>query len=95
MEYANLFGSMGAVPSLRPRLVDTWADAITGPVIDAGCGPGQWTNWVAVVEDGVISEFGLDERHGRSREFARRTLGLLAREGLTAEPETPHQAQGR
>jgi len=47
---------------------------------------------VAVVEDRVISEFGLHDRHGRGRWFVRRTLRLLAREGLRAAPETPHQA---
>ena len=25
----------------------TWADQITGPAIDAGCGPGHWTGYLA------------------------------------------------
>ena len=45
-EYAELFGSMTAVHPSDRQLVDTWADAVTGPVIDAGCGPGQWTNYL-------------------------------------------------
>ncbi len=44
-ECAELFGSMTAVHPADRQFVDTWADAVTGPVIDAGCGPGQWTNW--------------------------------------------------
>lgn len=45
-EYADLFGSMAAVHPSDRQLVDTWADAVTGPVIDAGCGPGHWTNYL-------------------------------------------------
>lgn len=37
-EYVELFGSM---PS------SSWAATVTGPVLDAGCGPGQWTDFLA------------------------------------------------
>jgi SAM-dependent methyltransferase len=50
-EYAELFGSMSAVHPSDRQLVATWADSIEGQVIDAGCGPGQWTNF--------LSELGL------------------------------------
>lgn len=46
VDYADLFGSMTAVHPSDRQLVDTWADAVTGPVIDAGCGPGHWTNYL-------------------------------------------------
>lgn len=46
-EYAELFGSMSAVHPCDRQLVDTWADSVTGPVIDAGCGPGHWTSYLA------------------------------------------------
>ena len=47
VEYVDLFGSMTAVHASDRQLVDTWADAVAGPVIDAGCGPGHWTNYLA------------------------------------------------
>lgn len=46
VEYVNLFGSMASVHPSDRQLVDTWAGAVAGPVIDAGCGPGQWTNYL-------------------------------------------------
>jgi SAM-dependent methyltransferase len=53
-EYTDLFGSMSAVHPSDRQLVSTWARAIEGPVIDAGCGPGQWTNF--------LTELGLTAR---------------------------------
>jgi SAM-dependent methyltransferase len=46
-EYIELFGSMSAVHPSDRQLVSTWAGGIGGSVIDAGCGPGQWTNFLA------------------------------------------------
>lgn len=46
-EYTELFGSMNAVHPSDRQLVATWAGDIEGRVIDAGCGPGQWTNFLA------------------------------------------------
>lgn len=43
-EYVDLFGSMAAVHPSDRQLVETWADDVTGPVLDAGCGPGHWTD---------------------------------------------------
>jgi SAM-dependent methyltransferase len=34
--------------------VSTWAESVTGPVLDAGSGPGQWTDFLA--------QHGLDAR---------------------------------
>jgi SAM-dependent methyltransferase len=45
-EYSELFGSMEAVHPSDRQLVATWADDIQGRVIDAGCGPGHWTNFL-------------------------------------------------
>ncbi|WP_437583665.1 class I SAM-dependent methyltransferase [Paramicrobacterium sp. CJ85] len=42
-EYIDLFATLeGAHPS-DIELVTTWARGLTGPVLDAGCGPGHWT----------------------------------------------------
>ncbi|WP_317231227.1 class I SAM-dependent methyltransferase [Clavibacter sp. MX14-G9D] len=46
-EYAELLGSMAAVHPSDVELVTTWAAGVTGPVLDAGCGPGHWTDHLA------------------------------------------------
>lgn len=46
-QYAAHLGSMEAVHPADRQLVSTWADQIKGPMIDAGCGPGHWTNYLA------------------------------------------------
>jgi SAM-dependent methyltransferase len=45
-EYADLFASTEAMHELDRKLVSQWAGAITGRIIDAGCGPGQWTDFL-------------------------------------------------
>lgn len=47
VEYSDLFGSMHAVHPSDRQLVADWADDVEGPVIDAGCGPGHWTSFLA------------------------------------------------
>ncbi|MBF4637888.1 class I SAM-dependent methyltransferase [Clavibacter michiganensis] len=46
-EYAEHLGTLDAVHPADLALVTTWADGITGPVLDAGCGPGHWTAHLA------------------------------------------------
>lgn len=46
-EYTDLLGSMEAVHPSDRQLIDSWAQTLTGPVLDAGCGPGHWTNYLA------------------------------------------------
>jgi SAM-dependent methyltransferase len=45
-EYAEILGSMDAVHPSDRQLVSSWADGIDGQIIDAGCGPGHWTNFL-------------------------------------------------
>ncbi|THJ65613.1 class I SAM-dependent methyltransferase [Arthrobacter echini] len=45
-EYTEILGSMDVVHPLDRQLVSSWADAIDGQIIDAGCGPGHWTNFL-------------------------------------------------
>ncbi|MFT4052714.1 MAG: methyltransferase domain-containing protein [Microbacterium sp.] len=42
-EYADALGSMSAMHHADRHLVETWAGAASGRVLDAGCGPGHWT----------------------------------------------------
>ncbi|MFI6433392.1 class I SAM-dependent methyltransferase [Rhodococcus oryzae] len=46
-EYVDLFGSMTSTHPSDRALVGSWAATLTGPVLDAGCGPGQWTDFLA------------------------------------------------
>ncbi len=46
-EYTDLLGSMAAVHPADRLLVEAWADAVVGRVLDAGCGPGHWTGHLA------------------------------------------------
>ena len=46
-EYIETLGSMSAVHPADAHLVTDWAGRLAGPVIDAGCGPGQWTSHLA------------------------------------------------
>jgi len=43
-EYADLLGHEGAIARADRSLVLGWARERTGPVVDAGCGPGHWTD---------------------------------------------------
>lgn len=46
-EYVDLLGSMSTVHPSDLQLVTTWADQVDGPVLDAGCGPGHWSGYLA------------------------------------------------
>ena len=56
-EYAQQLGTMAHVHPADDHLVTTWASAMTGRVLDAGCGPGHWT--AHLVEHGVAA-VGID-----------------------------------
>jgi SAM-dependent methyltransferase len=56
-EYISLFGSIEAAAEQDRESVLAWARGVNGRVIDIGCGPGQWTNYLS--EQGVDIE-GVD-----------------------------------
>ena len=51
-EYSELFGSIDAAAAIDRERVLAWAREVDGPILDVGCGPGQWTSF--------LSEHGLD-----------------------------------
>lgn len=68
-ECVDAFGSMDSVHSADRELVSVWSQGIDGPVVDAGCGSGQWTNYLferGVEVEGVdlVPEFII---HGKAR----------------------------
>jgi SAM-dependent methyltransferase len=46
-EYIGLFGSVDQASKQDQRLIAGWAESLRGRVIDAGCGPGHWTDFLA------------------------------------------------
>jgi len=46
-EYIAALGTMDAVHPVDRGIVEAWAATVTGPVLDAGCGPGHWTEYLA------------------------------------------------
>ncbi|MGO4431905.1 trans-aconitate 2-methyltransferase [Paenarthrobacter sp. RAF9] len=56
-EYTELFGTIDNTHPADQALIAAWAHGLDGKVIDAGCGPGQWTNFLHAL--GVDAE-GVD-----------------------------------
>lgn len=68
-EYTRLLGSIGDTHELDRQRIGDWASGIDGPLLDAGCGPGQWTDFLhqrgATVQGiDVVPEF-IDSARGR------------------------------
>lgn len=45
-EYIRAVGSVDAAHPLDRLMITEWARSLTGRVVDAGCGPGQWTDHI-------------------------------------------------
>ncbi|SEJ51385.1 Methyltransferase domain-containing protein [Arthrobacter sp. yr096] len=56
-EYISLFDSISSTHPVDRELVLSWARGLSGKVIDAGCGPGQWT---AFLHSGGVAIQGVD-----------------------------------
>lgn len=66
-DYVDALGSMTATHQADRDLIRAWAEGLGGPVLDVGCGPGQWTAWLhglGVDVEGVdpVAEFLEDAR---------------------------------
>lgn len=46
-EYVAALGTIDHVAAPDLALVGQWATGLNGPVLDVGCGPGQWTRYIA------------------------------------------------
>ncbi len=46
-EYVGALGSVGAMHHADRHLIEAWGAAASGRLIDAGCGPGHWTQHLA------------------------------------------------
>lgn len=45
-EYIAQLGDIGDAAELDRQSILAWAQRIEGPIVDVGCGPGQWTNYL-------------------------------------------------
>ncbi|MET3367380.1 UNVERIFIED_CONTAM: ubiquinone/menaquinone biosynthesis C-methylase UbiE [Jeotgalibacillus campisalis] len=45
-EYTRILGSVEDMHELDRQRIKRWASSIDGQLIDAGCGPGHWTNFL-------------------------------------------------
>lgn len=45
-EYTAVLGAVDDMHELDRRRIERWAEQISGRVIDAGCGPGHWTDFL-------------------------------------------------
>ena len=48
-EYTAAVGTMDAVHPDDRHLVERWAQSVSGPILDAGCGSGHWTAHLAAL----------------------------------------------
>lgn len=46
-EYIDVVGGIESAAAADREAVLAWAREVTGPVVDIGCGPGQWTNYLS------------------------------------------------
>lgn len=90
-EYAALFGEIEAADEHDRERLLAWARDLTGPVIDVGCGPGQWTSYLA--GEGVDVE-GIDPVPAFVDEARRRYPGSSYRIGRAEHLEVEDAALG-
>lgn len=45
-EYTALLGSVEDLQELDRQRIGQWAEGVDGHILDAGCGPGQWTDFL-------------------------------------------------
>ncbi|HIW91624.1 MAG TPA: class I SAM-dependent methyltransferase [Candidatus Corynebacterium avicola] len=45
-DYIDAVGRIGHTAVVDREFIRDWALGCTGPLLDVGCGPGQWTDWL-------------------------------------------------
>jgi SAM-dependent methyltransferase len=88
-EYAEHLGSMSSVHPSDQALVTAWASTVDGPLLDAGCGPGHWTAYLAAIGHEARGVDRVPEfvEHAR-REHPGVPFAVADVDALPDEPET-------
>jgi ubiquinone/menaquinone biosynthesis C-methylase UbiE len=77
-EYVELFGTIEAAAEIDRERVLAWAQGVDGPILDVGCGPGQWTSFL---HDHDVEIEGVDPVAAFIEEARRRHPGVPYRSG--------------
>ncbi|MHA6802597.1 class I SAM-dependent methyltransferase [Salinifilum ghardaiensis] len=82
-DYISLLGNINATAPPDRDLIGTWArKQPEGPILDVGCGPGHWTNWLR--ERGVDIE-GVDPTPEFVGDAQKRFPDIRFREGIAEQ----------
>lgn len=46
-EYSTVLGHLKATKEPDRKLISSWSSSVAGSILDLGCGPGHWTNYIA------------------------------------------------
>ncbi len=46
-EYSTALGHLKATKEPDRKLISSWSSSVSGSILDLGCGPGHWTNFIA------------------------------------------------
>lgn len=60
-EYSDRFGTIEAMSPADRQLIEGWAGAVEGRILDAGCGPGHWTAHLVALGRGAEGMDPVDE----------------------------------
>lgn len=77
-EYATLFGAVDVAAPADLHLISRFARVTDGPLLDAGCGPGHWTEHLRT---GGRTVLGLDASPGMLAEARERFPGATFQQG--------------
>ncbi|MCA0217525.1 MAG: class I SAM-dependent methyltransferase [Propioniciclava sp.] len=90
-EYAEHLGVMEAVAAPDRELVLSWAQTLTGPVLDVGCGPGHWT---AYLHEHNVEIVGIDPTPEFITHARTAHPGITFRDGQAERLDAPDGSLG-
>lgn len=86
-EYIVVLGSIEDAAQADRDYLLSWARTVDGPVLDVGCGPGQWTNYLheaGIVVEGVDPVDSFIQDAGKRYPLARYRMGYANNLGVAS-----------